>query len=127
MEEGTIATPWTIPDPQIELAGCQRYCYVNSAQYVYVTKSASASYAVGSYNYPQTMRAIPVVTIDMSKITLSAAGITDPILFDQFYIQTQRTDRAIASIGLVDGSSIPYGTPIQFIASAGAITLDAEL
>lgn len=63
LEEGPIATPWTVPDPAAELARCQRYCFAVRDAHVYMSAQAGSNPNTfyGSFYFPVQMRIKPVI------------------------------------------------------------------
>ena len=73
LEIGTVATPLEKPDPQQDLARCQRFFCVGN---VALTTYSTAGQAIGvSANFPVTMRATPTLTYT-TNINVNVGGVT---------------------------------------------------
>ncbi len=84
LESGSVATPFTPPDPATELLKCQRYYFTTDMHDPAVSTDVRGTYSVSSINggyglanvrFPVTMRRIPTVTLlsaDRTKNRVSA-------------------------------------------------------
>jgi hypothetical protein len=65
LEVGSVATPFERRSYSVELAMCQRYCYVGGYFATYVTTNQTSVYGP-AVQFPTTMRASPTVTLPSS-------------------------------------------------------------
>ncbi|MGN1340720.1 MAG: hypothetical protein ACI4WS_10540 [Oscillospiraceae bacterium] len=61
LEAGSVATPYSPPDPAVELAKCQRYCVVLAAGRYGRASFVGTSVIQFDYTLPQPMRATPTI------------------------------------------------------------------
>jgi hypothetical protein len=62
LEIGSVATPLEKPDPQVDLANCQRFFQVGIMQVYTYSPVASGIWGANIFPFPVTMRAQPTVT-----------------------------------------------------------------
>lgn len=85
VEPGVIATPFILPDYQVELTLCQRYCWVpDVVTTVSVGQGAKVSTTVIAMmlKLPVTMRSAPALTHNITGYTSGSPGTTTIGLFD---------------------------------------------
>ena len=77
LEIGSVATPLEKPDPQQDLAKCQRFCVVSS-DFVRIKGYAAAGFSIGGIiSLPVTMRGAPTVLLSsQSYVNASAAAVS---------------------------------------------------
>jgi hypothetical protein len=129
LEIGPVATPFEHRDVEVELALCQRYCYVinepASTVIVGTGMISTTNHETIYIPFPTAMRAAPTVTVTAGSFTFNIAG-TQTAVGGGFAGGGTHTPNAMSIVGTVS-ATVGQATQLVGGGGAGLITASADL
>jgi len=124
LEEGSIATAFDFRPFGMELALCQRYCFVPASNSRYVGQCDSATRGLIIYVFPQTMRAGPSATLASASTYTVTTSVGGTVAGTAVSLSGGYTDTAQVAITVASGLAAGNAT---LVVSNGTTIFSAEL